>query len=178
VFPHHLSSYSSIDGLPPVVNDVKILLDEVEDWLQYFLEAKPQGQGGDIYMAVLIGLSIPFPKFIKKLSPWCKEKYGLWSSSLQSEKLVLLRWLLFSTNLMDTELLKLAIATHIYDIPVGLRWKMIHMGTQGKVKPEDQIKALHVYIDADNVNMVKPLLSTLYLSKLGEDHNFPMGIWM
>ncbi len=34
-------------------------------------------------MVVLIGLSVPFPKFIKFFGPWCKKKkHGLWLSSL------------------------------------------------------------------------------------------------
>jgi len=150
VFPYHLSSYNLVNELPPLVDDVETLPDEVKDWLQYFPEAKPRRCGGDIYTPVLIGLSMHFPKFIKKLSPWRKEKkYGLWPSSLQSKKLVSLGWLLFSTNLMDTDILKVAILPYLYDVPVGLQWKMIHLGTQGKVKLEDQIKALHIYVDAD-----------------------------
>jgi len=179
VFPYHLSSYNLVDELPPPVNDVKTLPDEVKDWLQYFPEAKPHGCSGGINTMVLIGLSMPFPKFINKLSPWCKEKkYGLWPSSLQSEKLVSLGWLLFSTNLMDTDILKVAILPYLYDVLVGLQWKMIHLGTQGKVKPEDQIKVLHIYVDADNINMAKPLFLALYPSKPGKDHNFPLDIHM
>jgi len=53
-------------------------------------------------------------------------------------------WLLFSTIIMDTELLKVVVLAAIYDVLVGLYWKMIHLGTQGKVKPDNQIKALHV----------------------------------
>jgi len=67
-------------------------------------------------------------------------------------------WLLFSTIMMDTELLERVIVEHIQDVPVGLQWKMIHLGTQGKVKLEDQVCALHVYVDAMDVAMAKPLL--------------------
>jgi len=42
------------------------------------------------------------------------------------------------------------------------------------VKAEDQIKALHVYVDEDNVIMAKPLLLALYPSKPGDNHNLPM----
>jgi len=79
---------------------------------------------------------------------------------------------------MDTNILKTVILAAIYGIPVGLWWKMIHLGTQGRVKPEDQIKALHLYVDKADLNMAKPLLMVLYPSKPGEDHTFPMGIQM
>jgi len=126
IFPYHWSDYNLVEELPPVINNVETMPEEVEDWLHYFPEAKPHGQGGDIYIAILIGLSI-FPKFYQEISLWCREKkYGLWLSSLQSEKPVLMGWLLFSTNMMDTEILKLAILAAIYDVLVGLRWKMIH----------------------------------------------------
>jgi len=179
VFPYSLSEYNVADELPLVINNVEMLPEEVEDWLQYFPDAKPCRQGGDIYITILIGLSMPFPKFIKKLSPWCHEKkYGLWPSSLQSEKPVSLGWLLFLTNIMDTELLKVAVSAAIYNVLVGLGWKMIHLGMQGKVKPEDQIKALHVYMDEADLTMAKPLVMTVYPSKPGENHTFPMGIRM
>jgi len=74
IFPYHLSEYIVVDKLLPVINDVEMLPKEIEDWLQYFPDAKPPRQGGDIYTVVLIGLSMPFPEFIKKLSPWCREK--------------------------------------------------------------------------------------------------------
>jgi len=80
IFPYHLSDYSSLEDLPPVLNDVETLPDEVDDWLLYFSEARPCGHGGDIYTVVLIGISMPFSKFIKKLSLWCKEK--IWSMAI------------------------------------------------------------------------------------------------
>jgi len=140
VFPHHLSRYKSATDLPTVITDLDSLPEEVDDWLQYFLGTKPRVKGGNVYMALLIGLSTPFVTFIKKLSPWCKDKkYGLWEASLQSEKPVSIGWLLFSTNTMDILPLKEQISESIQDIPVGLRWKMVNMGTQGQVKEADQV---------------------------------------
>jgi len=79
---------------------------------------------------------------------------------------------------MHMELLKVVVSAAIYDVPVGHCWKMIHLGTQGKVKPEDQMKALHVYMDEANLTMAKPLLTAIYPSKPGETHTFPMEIQM
>jgi len=49
-----------------------------------------------------------------------------------------------------------------------VHWKMISMGTQGKMKPEDQIKALNIYVNKLDISMAKPLLVELYPSKLTE----------
>jgi len=94
-------------------------------------------------MSVLIGLSLPFQKVIKKISGWCKDKgYGLLPFTLQSEKPVSLGWLLFSTFTMVIEILKLSIMDAINGIPVGLHWKMISLGIQDLIQLENQAKPL------------------------------------
>jgi len=165
--------------LPPGVVDLDSLPEEIDNWLSYFPQAKPHAKGGNIYTALLIGLSMPSVTFIKKLSPWCKEKkFELWEASLQSKKLVSIGWLLFSMNTMDPVPLKEQISECIQDIPIGLHWKMINMGTQGQVKEEDQVQALHLFANELNVKMAKPLLMTLYESWLSADHIFPLHICM
>jgi len=74
VFPYHLSRYQSVAALPQSIVDLDSLPEEVDDWLPYFPGAKPRAKGGNVYTALLLGLSTPFMTFIKKLSPWCKEK--------------------------------------------------------------------------------------------------------
>jgi len=79
VFPHNLSKYESIEDLPPPIETPDDLPNNIDEWLTYFLGAKPQISGGDTYMALLIGLSIPFPKLVKLLSAWMRNKcFGLW----------------------------------------------------------------------------------------------------
>jgi len=132
-----------------------------------------------VYTTLLLGLGTPFVMFIKKLSPWCKEKkYVLWEASLQSEKPTSIGWLLFLTNTMDILPLKEQISEHIHDIPVGLQWKMINMGTQGQVKESDQVRALHLYVNELDVRMAKPLLLALYRSQPPDDHTFLLHIQM
>jgi len=53
-------------------------------------------------------------------------------------------WLLFSTNNTNTGILKKEISKVINGILVGLRWKMISLGTQGKIPKENKVRALHV----------------------------------
>jgi len=107
VFPHNLSEYESIEDLPKPLEDPDQIPGEVEDWLEYFPGARPQAQGGYTYTSVLLGFQEPFPKVIKALASWFrKTKFGLWKSSLQSKKPVLLGWLLFLTSTMDVEVLQ------------------------------------------------------------------------
>jgi len=91
---------------------------------------------------------------------------------------VSVRWLLFSTNNINTELLKQEISKFIEDIPVGLWWKMITLGTQGKIPKENQVRALHVYVDKLDVNTAKPRLLEVYTGNASTKHTFPLHIRM
>jgi len=177
VFPHNLSAYESLEDLPEPIEDPDHLPAEVDEWLEYFPGARPWARGGDTYTSVLIGMHEPFPKIIKDTATWFwKTKFGLWKSSLQSEQLTSLGWLLFSTNTMDTEVLRGEISLRMASIPVSLCWKMISMGTQGSVPKEQQVKALHLYVDALDVGLAKPRLTALYTSKPSPGHIFPLQI--
>jgi len=65
-----------------------------------------------------------------------------------------LGWLLFSSLLMDTtELLKEAISNHIENILIGLHLKMASIGLQGPIPLDQQVKALHIYVNELDTNM-------------------------
>jgi len=105
VFPYHLSDYNDPEDLLLPINDLDMVPDDISEWLQYFPQAKPCLKGGDLYTLALVGFSKPFPKVMKALALWfCKKKYSIWQSALQSEKLTSLGWLLFSAPLMDIDL--------------------------------------------------------------------------
>jgi len=88
----------------------------------------------------------------------------MWKACIQSEALASIGWLLFSTNNINTENLQRTISNFINDILVSLCWKMISLGTQGAVPEENQVQALHVYIDKMDATMAKPLLLQVYKS--------------
>jgi len=162
VFLYNLSKYESIEDLPPPIKTSDDLLDNIDDWLTYFPQAKPWISRGDTYTALLIGLSIPFPKLVKLLNYWMQNKwFVLWKVYLQLEQPTSLGWLLFSTSRMDTELLKEAISNSIENIPISLQGKTISIGSQGHIPKDQQVKALHIYVDELDVNMAKPLLMAL-----------------
>jgi len=179
VFPYHLSSYKDLDDLPPTIYDLDLVLDDIDKWYQYFLDAKPRAHSGNLYTLVLVSFSKPFSKMMKSMAPWfCKNKFDIWQLALQSEKLTSIGWLLFLTPLMDIEILKEVITSVINGVLVGLHWKMILLGMQGSVPENKKVKVLHVYVDELDISMAKPLLMQLYASKTAEGHEFPLGICM
>jgi len=107
IFPHNLSQYGSLESLPPIIDDPEVLPSEVDDWLVYFPQAKPRFQGGNVYTMALVGMSIPLGKIMKAQSEWLKEtRYGIWEANIQTEVLVSIGWLLFSTNNINTAILQ------------------------------------------------------------------------
>jgi len=140
IFPHNLSKYGTLDNLPHIIEELEDLPTEVNDWLVYFPQAKPRYNGGNVYTMALLGCSIPLGKIMKEHNNWFREtRFGLWEATIQMEAPVSARWLLFSTNMTNTDILKKEISHFIEDIPVSLRWKMILLGTQGKIPKGNQV---------------------------------------
>ncbi len=179
VFPHNLSNYETLKDMPEPLEDPDHIPGKAEEWLEYFPGARPWASGRNTYTSALLGFRKPFPNIIKATATWLrKTKFGLWKSSLQSEKPVLLGWLLFSMSTMDVEVLRGEISLRIGSIPVGLRWKMISMGMQGSVPNDQQVKVLHLYVDKLDATIAKPRLMEVYTSKPAPGHFFPLQIWM
>jgi len=42
VFPHNVSEYKSVDGLPPPIETPDNLPGDIDEWLTYFPQAKPR----------------------------------------------------------------------------------------------------------------------------------------
>jgi len=55
---------------------------------------------------------------------------------------------------------------------------MISMGAQGSVPKEQQVKALHLYVDKLDVALAKPRLMEVYTSKPAQGHHSPLQIQM
>jgi len=77
VFPYHLSSYQDMDNLPPPIDDPDLIPDDIDEWHQYFPNAKPRAWGGNVNTLVLVGFGKPFAKVMKSMAPWfCKISLG------------------------------------------------------------------------------------------------------
>jgi len=179
VFPHNISKYGTLANLPHSIEELEDLPTKVDEWLEYFPQAKPHFNGEDVYTSALIGSSIPLGRLMKEQNEWFKEScFGLWESTIHMEAPVSVSWLLFSTNNTYTDILKKEISRFIDDIPVSLHWKMVSLGTQGKIASENIVRALHVYMDKMDVQAAKPWLTTLYAGNASIDHWFPLHIQM
>jgi len=53
---------------------------------------------------------------------------------------------------------------------------MINMGTQGLVKPKDQVQAPHIYVDGLDEKMAKSWLMALYKSQPSMDQVSPLHV--
>jgi len=96
--------------------------------------------GANVYMTALISSSILLGRLVKKQADWFKEsKFVLWEATIQTEAPVSVGWLLFAMNNTNTDILKKEISKFIEDIPVGLCWKMLSLGMQGKISKENQV---------------------------------------
>jgi len=74
VFLTNLSKYELVEDLLAPLEMAEDLLEDIDEWLIYFLQAKPWISGGDMYTTVLLGFTIPFPKLMKQLSHWFMKK--------------------------------------------------------------------------------------------------------
>jgi len=68
IFLYNLSHYKDVSNLPMSIVDMEGLLEEIDEWLQYFPQAQLRAKGRNVYTSILIGLSLPFITLIKKLS--------------------------------------------------------------------------------------------------------------
>jgi len=102
----------------------------------------------------------------------------MWEATIQTKSPISVGRLLFSTNSTNTNILKKEMSKFINNVLVGLRWKMISLGTLGKIPKENQVQALHVYVDEMDIDAAKPCLTALYEGNASIGHMFPLHIQM
>jgi len=84
IYLHNLLEYGTLATLPPALEDPDAFPTEVDEWLVYFLQAKPCFQGGDVYTMALIETSIPLGKILKAWGEWFKETcFGMLEATIQ-----------------------------------------------------------------------------------------------
>jgi hypothetical protein len=143
---------------------------------KFFTRVFPRAAGGIMYASVYLGHTKTFQDLQQDAFPWMQSvEHGWYLQSLQVERTIPLGWLLYSSRSMDVPLLKSAIekATHV---EVGLRWRMISTGRKGKVAAENQVRALHLEIDADpaTFSLNEPIIREMFAAN--KTGNFPLGI--
>ena len=126
------------------------------------------------YSGLRIVHSIPMPELRKDMLPWLKEEgHGLFTRTLQAENLVDVGWFVYSTWEMEADALAASISNHI-QIEVGLRWKMISLGTRERIPTEQQVRALHIEVAVENRQLAQKALLAVYGRK--NTGNYPNGV--
>jgi hypothetical protein len=156
----------------PSINTSSEIPEHLSDIKNYFSRVFAKTEGGVCYTSVYIGHNKKFKVIIDDIAHWLKEnRFGWFPRELQAENTLKLGWLLFSTRTMDAALLKDAIYKK-NGVHVGLRWRMISTGKSGKLPLDQQIRALHLEVDAEDRDGAD-LIRLMYAHNA---HTFPLGI--
>ena len=140
----------------------------------YFPRIRYARAGTTWYSGLRLIHSVPIPELKKDMLPWLKDEgHGLFTRSIQAENLVDVGWFVYSTWEMEAESLAAAISSHI-QIEIGLRWKMISLGTRDKIPLEQQVRALHIEVAVENRLAAQKALLAVYGRK--NSGNYPNGI--
>jgi len=131
--------------------------------------------GGPLYVQVRLGHTRPISELLDNLGWWLRsEGHGLYERTIQAENSVTLGWLLYSTRSIDLPSLKEAIEASDPELEVGLRWRLISLGTTGAIPVEQQVRAIHIEVDKSRIGVIKPRLYRLYGSTSSDP--FPNGV--
>ena len=152
-------------------DDIPVLLSELRIFLtDLFISDK----GRDAHPAMFISHDMPFSDIRVNLQTWMNtHRCGMYDRPLQVEKIKSIGWLLFSHRFTDRDSIQEAILAQT-GVPVGARWKMITAGTtNGPIKEEDKIKAMHLYVDARSYTHDKEKVKLAFHSATAE---YPHGM--
>ena len=126
------------------------------------------------YSGLRLVHTIPITDLRKDMLPWLKDEgHGLFTRTLQAENLVDVGWFVYSTWEMEADSLAAAISKFI-SIEVGLRWKMISLGTRERIPPDLQVRALHIEVAVENRMAAQKALLAVYGRK--NSGSYPNGI--
>jgi hypothetical protein len=151
---------------------------------KYFTRAQPNTKGQTLYVSILMAHNTPYDEIMENIRWWLSEKkFGLWKRQVQSETVKPVGYLLYSTRALEPEYMKELVerAANRHKkarkfgrkLELGFRWRVIPMGKQGKIKEEDQVRALHIECPTEQFQVVKSILTEIYSADADE---FPGGI--
>jgi hypothetical protein len=140
---------------------------------KYFSRAQPSTSGQTLYVSILMAHDVPFEEIMENVRWWLQEKKcGLWKRQVQSETVKQVGYLLYSTRALEPEYMKLLVEKAVnkdrrarrcgHKLELGFRWRVIPMGKQGRIKEEDQVRAMHVECPAEDFQLTKAILSDIY----------------
>jgi hypothetical protein len=93
----------------------------------------------------------------------------MWKSNLQFEEVVDIGWLYRSTPGMSPETISRELLAHT-GIHTSLCWRAISQNVRGPVKQEDLVRALHITVRREDVNLTKAKFARLIFAKHRQSH--------
>lgn len=140
---------------------------------RYFSRAQPSTSSQTLYVSILLAHDLPFDEIMENIRWWLIErKCGMWRRQVQAETVKQIGYLLYSTRALEPEYMKPLVekyvnrdkrsSRHGHKIELGFRWRVIPMGKQGRIREEDQVRALHVECSAEQFQVAKAILSDIY----------------
>ena len=129
-----------------------------------------------IYPMVRIGHDKPLEDIREEIREWSRETNNrIFGNMLQCESSSEIGWFLYSTQKMDGG----ALADEISDmlgVNVGLRWKMINLGTKGKVSEDKKVSAMAIEVDTKYKWQAQKKFIQFYGKEIQRPDYYPNGI--
>jgi len=160
-----------IDKFPKTITSLK----------RYFDNARPQNNGGQIYVKVRIGLPVTSDRetFETDFRGWAKgEDLRLYECTVQHHNTRSVGWLVYAPNSLNgkkwSNTVTKMYAQAAHNVPgatitAGIAWKAL--SGQYEIAQKDKLYAMHVECPFDQVTQVKRFLRILSRNK-----SYPMGV--
>ena len=129
-----------------------------------------------IYPMLRIGHDKPLEDIREDIREWSRETTNrIFSNMLQCESSSEIGWFLYSTQKMDSGALADEIAD-VLGVNVGLRWKMVNLGTKGKVPEDKKVSAIAIEVDTKYKWQAQRRFIQFYGKEIQPTDYYPNGI--
>ena len=169
-------SWKTEDGPKYPIKESKNIPNVISKLRVYFARIQARPSGGKVFTDVFVQHTIPVDDLRGDTEWFLKEnQMAMFKKQLQVESTAQMGWLLYSTQTLDNEALKVAIEAEI-GVQVALRWKYVNSSKYIENDVErKKWMAIHIEVDSKEMKKASKGLNRLYGSK---STKFPLGIRM
>jgi hypothetical protein len=161
-------------GKYKALSSPKKLPDTKEGINRYFPDAYFRPQPGSMYLRVYMGTLLSEEDLGRKIHSFFgatrnRQRVGFWKNHLQFEDTTEIGWLYRSTPGMTPSIIQEELLRHT-GIKTAARWKMISTGSKGTVPEELKVKAIHLSVRHEDVNLAKAKFTKLVFARHRRSH--------
>jgi hypothetical protein len=161
-------------GKYKALSSPKKLPDSKEGINRYFPDAYFRPQPGSMYLRVYMGTILSEEELGRKIHPFFgatrnRQRVGFWKIHLQFEDTTEIGWLYRSTPGMTPKIIQDELFRHT-GIHAAARWKMISTNSSGTVPDELKVKAIHLSVRNEDVNLAKAKFTKLIFARHRRSH--------